>query len=71
MDLLNVAHLWEGAVITERHEEDAMVCEGRKGGHGGDFLTTTKRRSGNEDSSVFATKGAGCPEVSGSVPEGL
>lgn len=71
MNFLDVAHLLESAVVSEGNEDDAVVGKGGEGGHGSDFLATSKRGGRDKHTGVLAAKGALGPEVSGSIPERL
>lgn len=70
-DFFHVGQFCLASLVTEGHEDGAMVGEGRDHVQNRDFLATCKGASRDKDASIFAVKRAFVPERASGIPEGL
>lgn len=71
VNLAQAGHLGKGLGVTEGHVDDAVMGEGRHGGEGGGFLSTTEGTGGDEESGQLAVETTRGPLLASLVPEGL
>lgn len=69
--LREVRELRERVLVSERHEDHAVVDEGRERVGDSHLLSATRGRGGDEGASVLATESSRCPEATGGIPESL
>ena len=71
MNLIQISQLRETVGVPQGHEDDTMVSQRRERGDDGGLLPSTESRGRHKDTSVFARKVPGCPELASGIPEGL
>jgi hypothetical protein len=66
-----VAQLREGKSVTKRDEDYTVVSQSTQGIHHGNLLSSTRRCSRDENTSVFSCKSTFCPQRTSAIPERL